>query len=63
MNMRGNNLVRGISLKEGLLEEITIFVIHDLDIGLCLEVVSFSRVLNTLCWCMHLIWMGGILLK
>ena len=34
MNMRGNKLVRDIFLKEDILEYITSFIIHDLDIGL-----------------------------
>ena len=34
MNMRDNNLVRGISPKEDLLEEFKSFIIHDLELML-----------------------------
>ena len=34
MNMWGNKMVRGIFIKEGLLDEITRFIIHDLELRL-----------------------------
>ena len=34
MNMRGGNMVRGIFLEKGILEEITSFIVHDLEIGI-----------------------------
>ena len=34
MNMWGNKMVRGIFIKEGLLDEITRFIIHDLELGI-----------------------------
>ena len=43
MNMWGDKLLRGIYLKEGLLEEITSFIFHYLELGIFPEVVSVSR--------------------
>ena len=33
MNMWGNKLVRDIFLKEGLLEDITSIIVHDMELG------------------------------
>ena len=34
MNMRGNNIIRDIFLMEGLLEDITRCIVHDLELGI-----------------------------
>ena len=34
MNMRGNKLVRDIFLEEGIVEDITCFIVHDLELGI-----------------------------
>ena len=43
MNIWGDKLLRGIYLKEGLLEEITSFIFHYLELGIFPAVVSVSR--------------------
>ena len=46
MNMRGDKLVRDIFLEKGIIEDITSFGVHDLDIGLV--TISHERVQDVL---------------